>query len=180
MGSIYEQHLVIFERVVTRTKKQGLRMIDLGGQFGRPEGFESVDLQGADIIADLRERYPFDDNSVGVVRAYDFMEHIVDKMHTLAEIHRILVPGGVLLSMTPSTVGPDGCAGMGAFQDPTHVSYWNRNSFWYITDPKLMRYIGNTKIKFNPLLLENCYPAHWNQENMVPYVLADLKKEVVV
>jgi O-antigen biosynthesis protein len=160
-------------------QQQGSRMIDLGGQFSCPDGFESVDLQGADIIADLTQRYPFEDNSIGIVRAYDFMEHIADKMHTLSEIHRILAPGGYLLSMTPSTVGPDGLAGMGSDQDPTHVSRWNRNSFWYVTDLKLMRYVLNTQIKFAPMVLENCYPARWHIENRIPYVVADLKKEVV-
>ncbi len=176
----FKQHVVVFEKVVAAIKKQGLRMIDLGGQFGCPEGFESVDLQGADIIADLREDYPFEDNSVGVVRAYDFMEHIADKMHTLSEIHRILVPGGVLLSMTPSTVGPDGLAGMGADQDPTHISRWNKNSFWYVTAEGLMKYIGNKTVKFTPLLLDNSYPTQWHHENRIPYVLADLKKDVVL
>jgi len=41
-------------------------------------------------------------------------------------IYRALVPGGCLLAATPSTDG------RGAFQDPTHCSFWNiTDSFWY-------------------------------------------------
>ena len=34
-------------------------------------------------------------------------------------------------ALTPSTDG------RGAFQDPTHVSFYNENSFWYFTDRRL-------------------------------------------
>ena len=97
-------------------KKNKLKMIDLGGRFSCPFGYESVDCKDADIVCDLNGKYPFEDNSVGIVRAADFLEHIADKMHSLSEIHRILIPGGILLSSTPSTTGPNGEAGMGADQ----------------------------------------------------------------
>ena len=34
----------------------------------------------------------------------------------------------MLLSLTPSTDG------RGAYQDPTHVAFYNENSFWYYTN----------------------------------------------
>ena len=155
-------------------KSQGHRMIDLGGRFGGQPGYESVDLKDADVIADLNGRYPFDDSSVGVVRAFDFLEHVADKMHSLSEIHRILKPGGYLLSLTPSTTGPNGEAGQGADQDPTHVSRWNRNAFWYVTRQEQAKYIDNNTIRFQPAILENCFPDQWCQDNIIPYVRADL------
>lgn len=155
-------------------KREGHRMINLGGRFNNPAGYESVDLKDADIIADLSKPWPFEDSSVGVVRAFDFMEHLPDKMHVLSEIHRVLKPGGYLLSMTPSTTGPNGEAGMGADQDPTHVSRWNRNSFWYVTRREQAQYIDNTQIRFQPAILENCFPSQWHRENLIPYVRADL------
>jgi len=45
----------------------------------------------------------------------------------MRETHRCLSPQGWLLSQTLSTDR------RGAFQDPTHVSFWNSNSFWYYT-----------------------------------------------
>jgi SAM-dependent methyltransferase len=162
--------------VIKKSLLDGELCVDLGGRFNCPFGFKSVDRMYANFCADLNGPYPFDDCSVGIVRAFDFLEHVADKMHSLWEIYRILKPGGFLVSMTPSTIGPDGLAGMGSDQDPTHVSYWNRNSFWYVTDPEKMKYIDNTQVRFEPLVVDNCYPSDWHRENRIPYVVALLRK----
>ena len=113
----------------------GLMKLDLGGGFGCPEGYTSLDLKNGDIIADLNEGIPLPDNSVGVIRAWDILEHLKDKQHIMAEIYRVLADGGWLLVGVPSTDG------RGAFQDPTHISYWNNNSFWYWTRQEQAKYI---------------------------------------
>ena len=77
------------------------------------------------VLADLSGPYPWLDSSVDHIRAFDFIEHVWDKIHTMNEIHRVLKPGGTVEIVVPTTDG------RGAFQDPTHVSYWNRNSFFY-------------------------------------------------
>lgn len=170
---VYELHYAFYNATISKALELNQLMIDLGGRFNHPADFKSVDLKDADIIADLNGLYPFEDSTVGVVRAYDFLEHVEDKMHSLSEIHRILIPGGVFLSSTPSTVGPDGLAGMGSDQDPTHVSHWNRNSFWYVTDPEKMKYIDNKTVRFESVILENVYPTDWHRENRIPYVIFD-------
>jgi glycosyltransferase involved in cell wall biosynthesis len=104
---------------------EGLRKIDLGGRFNSPAGYETVDLKDADVIADLNGDWPFEDSSIGVIRAHDFFEHLRDPIHTMKEAYRVLAPRGWVLSLTPSTDG------RGAWQDPTHVSFWNENSFHY-------------------------------------------------
>ncbi len=172
----YNQFFTLSAAAVQAAQERGELCIDLGGRFNCPAGFKSVDLKCANFCADLNGPYPFSDASVGIVRACDFLEHIADKMHSIREIHRILRPGGFFIGMTPSTVGPDGLAGMGSDQDPTHVSYWNRNSFWYVTDPDKMRYIDNTQVRFEPIVLDTCYPSNWHLENRIPYVIAYLKK----
>jgi SAM-dependent methyltransferase len=129
----------------------GLRKIDLGGRLNSVPGYLSVDLRGADISADLRGRWPFDDNSVGVIRAFDVFEHLPDKLHTMSEVYRVLKPGGYLLSQTPSTDG------RGAFQDPTHVSYWNEHSFWYHTKAEFAKYI-DCPARFQTIRLETVAP----------------------
>lgn len=91
-------------------------------------GFVNVDLvsgPGVDQAADLRDAWPWDENSVEHVRAWDIIEHLPDKIHTMNEIYRVLSPGGSAEIVVPTTDGP------GAFQDPTHVSFWNRRSFLY-------------------------------------------------
>lgn len=102
--------------------------LDLGCGPNKPENYIGVDVHpgsGADIIADLNQRFPFPDSSVDEVRAHDSIEHLQDKIHTMNEIWRICKPGAKVDIRVPSTDG------RGAFQDPTHVSFWNVNSFLY-------------------------------------------------
>lgn len=136
---LYDQYI---EKLAKREADlRGLKSLDLGGRFNSHQGFTTVDLKDADVIADLSKKWPFKDNSVGVIIANDFLEHIEDKLHVIKEIYRVLAPGGYLLSMTPSTDG------RGAFQDPTHVAYYNENSFLYYTNKNWAQYI-DTPVRF--------------------------------
>jgi SAM-dependent methyltransferase len=102
------------------------------------EGFLNVDnrpLPWVNQIVDLNKRpWPWPAGSVEKVVAIDVLEHLypagrvegqMNIVAVLGEIHRILKPGGELLARIPSTNS------LGAFQDPTHVTYWNRNTWWY-------------------------------------------------
>lgn len=147
----------------------GLRKIDLcGGRNGTP-GYETVDLGNAAIVADLNQRWPFAKNEVGVFRAHDALEHLRDPQHTMKEIYRCLSPLGWLLSQTPSTDG------RGAFQDPTHVSFWNSNSFWYYTRAEQNRFI-DCPVRFQRNRVKNFFPNDWCKTHEIPYVKADLLK----
>lgn len=162
----YLERLVLRECVLL-----GLPAWDLGGGIdGRP-GWLTVDREGTPHrYADLTQPWPFEDRSVGAFRAHDLIEHLPDKMHTMRELHRCLRPGGWLLSMTPSTDG------RGAWQDPTHVSFWNENAFWYWTRDAQARYIRNDAIRFREVQLDSLFPSDWHRENHIPYVRANLVK----
>jgi hypothetical protein len=83
-------------------------------------------VPGAGVeVVDLRLPWPWPESSVESVRAFDIIEHLPDKIHTMNELWRVLRPGGAVEIAVPTTDGP------GAFQDPTHVSFWNRRSFLY-------------------------------------------------
>lgn len=103
--------------------------VDLGCGPRKPEGYFGIDRYpwpGVDQIADLSQGIPLPDRSVDEIRAHDVLEHLPDKILTMNEIWRVLVPDGIADVFVPSTDG------RGAFQDPTHMSYWNQNSFWYV------------------------------------------------
>lgn len=89
------------------------------------EGFVCVDLADADIVADLNETWPFGDNSIEYLRCFDGLEHLRSNLFSMNEAYRVLKPNGIFEIFVPSTDG------RGAFQDPTHISFWNENSFWY-------------------------------------------------
>ena len=80
-----------------------------------------------------------------------------------------MAPQGWLLSQTPSTDG------RGAFQDPTHVSFWNSNSFWYHTRADQNRFI-DCPVRFQANCLKNFFPSEWHREHQIVYVKADLLK----
>ena len=148
-----------------------LLKIDLGGAIGKPDGYLGLDKHGSDITCDLTERWPFEDNSIGMIRAHDILEHLPDKNFTMSEAHRVLVPGGYFLSMTPS------CLGQGGWQDPTHKSFWVRNSFWYYTKQDQARFIKNYSTKFQVMRLEEpYYPSDYAKNNGIVYIKADLIK----
>lgn len=102
--------------------------LDLGCGPNKMQGHVGVDLRpqpGVDIVADLTSTWPFRDNSVDEIRASHIVEHLPEPLNTMEELFRVLKPGAVANLELPSTNGP------GAFQDPTHKSFWNLNSFLY-------------------------------------------------
>lgn len=136
-------------------KDKGLLMVDIGGGLQPRPGYLTIDQEGADIICDLNDGIPLPDNSVGVINASHIIEHLRDKTKTMSEIHRVLAHGGWAFIEVPSTDG------RGAFQDPTHVSYWNENSFLYYTSSYLANFIRNKDIKFQEFRKETWYPNEW-------------------
>ena len=95
----------------------------------------TIDQEGADITCDLNDGIPLPDNSVGVINASHVIEHLRDPIKTMREIHRVLAHGGWAFIEVPSTDG------RGAWQDPTHVSFWNEHSFWYYTNKSKAEFI---------------------------------------
>jgi SAM-dependent methyltransferase len=92
------------------------------------DGYVNVDMvevPGVQQLADLRATWPWPDSSVDFIRAHDIIEHLPDKIFTMNEMWRVLKEGGQAEIVVPTTDGP------GAFQDPTHVSFWHRRSFLY-------------------------------------------------
>ena len=151
--------------------RQGLMALDMGAAHNKTPGYVGVDKHeapGVDIVCDVIEGLPLPDNSVGVIRAVDFLEHVADKVALLNEFHRVLAHGGMLLSLTPSTDG------RGAYQDPTHVAFYNENSFWYWTDPYYARFVPEITCRFQVSRLETVFLSDWHRQHEIPYVQANL------
>ncbi len=130
---------------------RGLLLVDIGGGINPRSGYLTIDLEEGAIKADLNDGIPLPDNSVGVLNASHIVEHLHDKHKIMCEIHRVLADGGWAFIEVPSTDG------RGAFQDPTHVSYWNENSFWYYTRKDKAMYIRNDTIRFQPYRLDTIW-----------------------
>ena len=122
--------------------------LNLGSGQAKIEGYINIDNRpemNPDLVHDLTERFPFQDNSVEYVRAFDVLEHIPPSkvIFVIEEIWRVLKPGCIFESHTP-----DAQYGQGAFQDPGHISFWVENSWLYYSQDA-HRSLYNIKAKFN-------------------------------
>lgn len=146
-----------------------LRKIDLGSRINPVEDYETLDIIDADILSDLNNKWPMSDSSIGVLNASHIFEHLTDPIHTMNEAYRVLAPGGFLFIEVPSTDG------RGAFQDPSHVSFWNENSFWYYTRETHARFIKPKYFgRFQASFLSTYFPDEFYKQNNIPIVRADL------
>jgi SAM-dependent methyltransferase len=94
------------------------------------DGYVNVDIvpgPGVDLVCDIGQGIPLETGRFEEVLAVDFLEHIPPPrtIFVMNEIHRVLRPGGVLRAHVPEAPG------ITAFQDPTHQSFWNSETFTY-------------------------------------------------
>ena len=120
--------------------------LNLGCGYRKMKDFINIDNRpevSPDILLDVTGGLPYGDGTVEMVLAIDFLEHVpIGKtVPLIEEIYRVLRGGGSFFAVTPSTDG------RGAFQDPTHVSFWNANSWLYYMDDA-SRALYGIKAKF--------------------------------
>lgn len=113
-------------------RREAIR-VDIGG--GTRLAYGHVNLDPVHGVGELRRRaqdvpWPYDDATVDAVRASHVMEHIpagADRIAVMNEAWRVLRPGArfdIVVPLFPSWQ---------AVADPTHVSFWVRESFDYFT-----------------------------------------------
>lgn len=154
--------------ILSWAKRHGGIMLDMGGAHGKPAGYLSVDMWGdPDIKLDItKEPLPFGDNEVSVIRCSDFLEHIKPEfvVSVMNEFYRVLKPGGYLITHTPAFPSK------ASVQDPTHVSFWCSNSFWYYSDTPQLKYNHEFKGLFHVLLNQEVYPDEWCVQYDIKFV----------
>ena len=172
-GRVYERS--IWALAEKFADDNNLLKVDLCGAIDPPAGYFVLDQDYTGdpdhgVRCDLNAVWPLPANSVGLLRAHDAVEHLPNPIVTMNEAYRVLAPGGFLMISVPSTNG------VGAFCDPTHVSYWNAQSFRYYTDQNFARYIPGFKGRFQVSRIIEWFPSAWHKEVNMPYVEAQLIK----
>lgn len=150
LGKIAEESVLPDEEDKEQKQTSEEIKLDLGCGENKEEGFTGIDKKPGpevDKVWDLEQGIPYPDNSVDIVRAHHFLEHMPEPIKIMDEIWRVLKPGGELIFEVPSTEGP------GAFADPTHKSYWNALTFNWFTDDTL-RESADIQAKFEVKKLE--------------------------
>lgn len=105
-----------------RVLELGCGRVKAAGAIGVDSNFDAT---AADVIADLNHPIPFTDNSFDEVRAVHLIEHVKDVMKTIAEMHRVAKPGGLIYLVTPHHTD------FSSWRDPTHRWHLNTFSFQY-------------------------------------------------
>jgi len=126
--------------------KQDLLRLDLGCGDSKPEGYTGIDKEPGpqvDIAHDLEQGIPYPDDSADEIRANHALEHLSDKEKIMAEIWRVLKPGGRFVFEVPSTKGE------GAFNHPDHKSFWPKTTFAFWTQDNLLE--GRPKFEVEKL-----------------------------
>lgn len=75
---------------------------------------------------DLSQPWPWSESSIEEILALDVVEHLPNRIHTMNELHRVLVPGGRVTIETPNAN-----YGCGFIQDPTHCAPFCLSTFKY-------------------------------------------------
>jgi SAM-dependent methyltransferase len=107
-----------------------LRTLDVGSggtkQKATSAGVDLVRAPGVDVVADIRGRLPFADRSVDRIYAVHVLEHVLDLVPLMNELHRVLTDDGVLHVLSPHWQA------IAAVADPTHVKYLDVQTFkWF-------------------------------------------------
>ncbi len=148
------------------SQRNGLAQIGLVTPTSATIGYEEP-LQRV-MVDPFNPRLPFPDSSVGRIVANDLLQRIPDRGALFNEMYRVLADGGILFTMTPSTDG------RGAFQDPSHVAFYNENSFWYVTQEALRPSIPTLTARFQISHIRTFFPSEWQQVANIAYVQANL------
>jgi SAM-dependent methyltransferase len=114
-------------------EQEALRTLDVGSggtkQKASSAGVDMYPAPGVDVLADLRRGLPFADGSVDRVYAVHVLEHVIDLVPVMNELHRILADDGVLHVLSPDW------RSIAAVADPTHVKYLDVQTFKWFCGP---------------------------------------------
>lgn len=122
----YDTH--IYDMANKWAKENNKQILEIGNHISKNPDAKTIGSKHCNIIYDLNERLPFEDDSIGVIYAIDSLQLYNDPLHLMNELWRVLAHGGFLFIEVPSTDG------QGAFSNPRHKSFWNERSFKYYTD----------------------------------------------
>lgn len=129
-------------------------------------GLDIAPLPGVDVVHDLdKYPYPFEDNTFDTIYCYSVLEHVDRVMQTMAELHRILKPGGKIEIGLPHYSHPK------TYGDPTHRHFYSFRVVEYLSG-RAYPYYGNVRFNIDLAVLGQPGRSTWVRRlvNRWPYV----------
>jgi len=121
------------------------RILDVGCGRGKYPGAIGLDVSPAtqaDVLGDWTRGYPFAESSFDEVRLIHVIEEVPDILAALAEVHRIVRPGGRVTIVTPHYTDHS------SYCSPTHRWHLSSFSFWFYSDkPHEYDYYGQARFR---------------------------------
>lgn len=118
--------------------------LNLGCGNKKKDGFVGVDkfsCDAVDIIADITEKLPFEDNSIDEVYMDNVIEHILDIPSLLLEIWRVCRKEATVTIYTPHF------ASHASWRDPTHIHHLSYFSMDHLEKKSVSHYMtGGFKV----------------------------------
>ena len=109
-----------------------MKILNIGCGFNKIEGAVNLDFDercNPDILADITNPLPYDDNTFDEVRAIQVLEHIFNFEFVMREVHRVLKVGGIFKVSVPMFPCRNAFAGGG------HVRQFVPETFTIYTNP---------------------------------------------
>ena len=120
--------------------------LHLGCGVDKKDGYVNCDcssMVNPDIVMDIEDKLPFDDNSVDEILMNHILEHINNFIQLMHEIHRVSKPGCKIIIRTPFY------SAWGQFNDPTHVRFFTPYTFDYFKHGLYSHEVGCDTDMFN-------------------------------
>lgn len=142
--------------------------INLGGGIKNMEGFLNIDIlpiRGVDIVADLNNGIPLEDNSVDEIVALSILEHLNDTRFIMEEMYRVCVNNSKITITVPYLKST------AAFKDPTHKSFFSEETFKYFDRGFIEKgLLPNYNFKCN-FKIEKISCKYYHQKGIRAYLL---------
>lgn len=137
--------------------------LNIGAGKNSMDGWVNMDMcshPGIDCVFNMEEcatkRMPFEDDTFDEIYASHVLEHVVNILPLMQELHRVIKPGATMVARVPYGSSDD------AYENPTHVRMFFLNSFAYFAQPTFHRedygYRGDWKYVLRGLI----YPKVWD------------------
>lgn len=113
--------------------------INLGCGNKKIDGFIGIDkfpCDAVNIIADIENRLPLEDNSVSEIYMDNVIEHIKDIPALMSEVHRVSKNNALLTIITPHY------SSISSWRDPTHIHHLAYDSMNHFEKKSVAHYMG--------------------------------------